>query len=35
MMGETKSGSLTTVLNAAGLAVGLLIMYGTGLLVTG
>ena len=35
MMGETKSGSLATGLNAAGLAIGLLIMYGTGLLVTG
>ena len=35
MMAETKTGSLATGLNAGGLAIGLLIMYGTGLLVTG
>lgn len=35
MMAETKSGSLASGLNAAGLALGLLIMYCTGLLVAG
>ena len=33
LMATTPDGSLATRLNAAGLAVGLLIMYGTGLLV--
>ena len=33
LMGATPGGSLATRLNAAGLTVGLLIMYGTGLLV--
>jgi zinc transporter ZupT len=34
MMGDEPDGSLTTGLNAMGLALGVLIMYGTGILLT-